>query len=204
MAYKLVKEVLDHAPDMTPAERLVLVCIAEECRGANRVREIPSEVLQRRTGLGARGLRDACTRLDSRGIKVRMRLSTDRNGQPVYAVPGRVCQWILPVFDAPKGCACDTCSDEVEPGLLHRQEEEPERQQAEPGLHEAEPQLRQAEPQLPPNHPFQFPSGGTREDMIAFARAVNTHKTQQLARQRVSSGVPLVSTPPNEGKPLWE
>lgn len=195
MAYKLVKEVLDHAPDMTPAERLVLVCIAEECRGTNRTREIRSEVLQRRTCLGARGLREACARLESRGIKVRLRLSIDKHGQPVYAVPGRVCQWILPEFPPPKGCPCDTCSSEAESGRLLPDEEEPQRQQAEPGLREGEPQLRQAEPQLPPNHPYQFPSGGSRQDMINFARAVNTAKTQQLARQRVSSDVPLKGTP---------
>lgn len=194
MAYKLVKEVLDHAPEMTPAERLVLVCIAEECRGNNRTREIPSEVLQRRTGLGARGLRDACTRLDARKIKVRVRLSVDHRGQPVYAVPGRVCQWILPVFDAPPGCVCETCSAEAEPGRLLPDEEEAQRQQAAPGLQEAEPQRRQAEPQLPPNHPFQFPSGGDRQAMIEHCRAVNTHKAQQLARQRVSSDVPLRDT----------
>lgn len=194
MAYKLVKEVLDHAPDMTPAERLVLVCIAEECRGANRIREIPSEVLQRRTGLGARGLRDACTRLDTRGIKVRLRLSVDKHGQPVYAVPGRVCQWILPEFTAPAGCDCETCSAEAEPGRLHPEKEEPELHQAEPQLQQGEPQRRQAEPQLPPNHPFQFPSGGGRAEMIEHCRSVNNHRTQTLARQRVSSGVPSKDT----------
>jgi hypothetical protein len=194
MAYKLVKEVLDHAPDMTPAERLLLVCIAEECRGANRIREIPSEVLQRRTGLGGRGLRDTVGRLDARGIKVRLRLSVDKHGKPVYAVPGRVCQWILPEFPPPAGCACDTCSAEVEPGRLLPEEEEAPRQQAEPQLQEAEPQRRQAEPQLPPNHPFQFPSGGSRAEMIEHCRTVNTRRTAELARQRVSSGVPSKDT----------
>jgi hypothetical protein len=194
MAYKLVKEVLDHAPDMTPAERLLLVCIAEECRGTNRLREIASEVLQRRTGLGARGLRDACTRLEARGFKVRVRFSTDKHGQPVYAVPGRVCQWLLPVFDPPKGCDCETCSTEGEPGRLLPEEEEPQRRQAEPQLHEEEPQRRQAEPQLLPNHPFQFPSDGDRSAMIEHIRLINTRRTQELARQRMSSDVPLKGT----------
>lgn len=196
MAYKLVKEVLDHAPEMTPAERLLLVCIAEECRGANRLREITSEVLQRRTGLGPRGLRDVCTRLETRGFKVRVKLSTDHRGQPVYAVPGRVCQWLLPVFDAPKGCMCDTCSAEEESGRLLPDEEEAERRQAAPPLREEEPQRRQAEPPLPPNHPFQFPSDGDRQAMIDYMRLINTTKTQELARQRVSSGVPSKDTPP--------
>lgn len=195
MAYKLVKEVLDHAPEMTPAERLLLVCIAEECRGTNRIREIRSEVLQRRTGLGPRALRDAVGRLDTRGIKVRMRLSTDKHGKPVYAVPGRVCQWILPVFPPPAGCDCETCSAEGEPERLLPDEEEAQRQQAEPGLREGEPERRQTEPELPPNHPFRFPSGGTRAEMIEHCRTVNNHRTAVLARQRVSSGVPFEGTP---------
>lgn len=194
MAYKLVKEVLDHAPDMTPAERLLLVCIAEECRGANRLREIRSEVLQRRTGLGARGLREVCARLEARGFKVRVRLSVDKHGQPVYAVPGRVCQWLLPVFEPPKGCDCEACSAEAEPERLLPDEEESQRQLAEPERQLAESQRRQAEPELPPNHPFQFPSGGDRSEMIEHIRLINTRRMQVLARQRMSSDVPLKGT----------
>lgn len=51
MAYQLVQEVLDHAPPMTAAERLILVAIAEEIRSTtNRRCEIDTESLCRRTG----------------------------------------------------------------------------------------------------------------------------------------------------------
>lgn len=201
MAYELVQEVLDHAPeDLDPGARLVLVCIAEECRGGSRMREIPSERLQRRTGLGARGLRDACKRLEARGIKVRVAMSVDRHNKPVYAVPGRSCQWVLPPLAPPDGCMCMPCSHKEEAKRLLREEEERQLQQAEPQLQQTEPQRRQAEPQLPPNHPFPFPSGGTVTDIRAYARAVAAKAQRDPARRLPSSGVPFVGTPDTPSK----
>lgn len=110
MAYELVAEVLDHAPaGLDPAERLVLLCIAEECRGNTRVRDIPAERIRRRTGLGERGLRHVCERLAAAGLKVRVALSLDRHGKPVYALTGKVCRWILPPLPIPDNCDCARC-----------------------------------------------------------------------------------------------
>jgi hypothetical protein len=110
MAYELVAEVLDHAPEgLDPAERLVLLCIAEECRGNARIRDIPAERIRRRTGLGERGLRHVCDRLAAAGLKVRVALSTDRHGKPVYALTGKVCRWILPPLPIPDNCDCARC-----------------------------------------------------------------------------------------------
>ena len=110
MAYELVAEVLDHAPEgLDPAERLVLLCIAEECRGSSRIRDIPAERIRRRTGLGDRGLRHVCERLAAAGLKVRVALSLDRHGKPVYALTGKVCRWILPPLPAPADCGCARC-----------------------------------------------------------------------------------------------
>lgn len=197
MAYELVEEVLDHAPEgLTPAERLVLVCIAEECRGTTRTRPIPTERIMKRTGLGPRGLRDACTRLESRGLRVRVIMGLDRRGHAIYAIPGRVCEWVLPVFPPADGCTCDPCSVKAEAQRLLREKEEAERRKEESGLPREEPQLQPVEPQLPPSIPFQFPSGGTVTDMRAFARAIAARSTNPAprSRRRSSTGVPLRGT----------
>ena len=195
MAYELVREVFDHAPEMTPAERLLLVAIAEECRSSSRIREIPTEVLLRRTCLEPRGLRDAVARLDARGIKVRIALSLDRRGKPVYAVPGKPCRWILPPFPGKPGCRCIACSSKAEPQLPLQTEEEPERQQTELQRQQTELQLRQTEPQRRHLHTIPFPSGGDRQAMIEHIRAVTAQATAaRHTGRKMSTGVPSEDT----------
>jgi len=168
VAYQLVNDVLDHAPGMTPAERLVLVAIAEETRSAGDVVKIPGSRMRRRAKLGERGLRDVLTRLAKRGIEVRVPLGADRRGQPIYAVPGEVPKYRLPAFPAPTGCDCrDDCRPPMygpeppyaqvadggvtaPPSPRGLGKAEPQRRQAEPQRRQAEPQRRQAEPQRLP------------------------------------------------------
>lgn len=138
MAYELVEEVLDHAPAMGATERLVLVCIAEECRRAparagvpvrlERRVAIPGERMQRRTGLSTRGLRHAYERLEALGLNVRVILRLDRHGEPVYAVPGKTTVFELPAFDPPPGCPCDRCAKADPDVLLPEKEDEQGRQ----------------------------------------------------------------------------
>lgn len=111
MAYQLVREVLDHAPPMTAAERLVLVAIAETIRSlAARECELDTEALCRRTGgLDPSNIRAAFRRLADRKIEVRVQLGTDRAGKPVYAHRGQVPRYRLPSFPAPDGCRCINC-----------------------------------------------------------------------------------------------
>lgn len=126
MAYELVEEVLDHAPpELDPGARLLLVCIAEECRGGARIRDIPAADLRRRTGLGERGLRHACDRLEAAGLKVRVALALDKHGRPVYALTGKVCRWVLPPMPKPANCPCARCVGADVEGLP-REEEAPE------------------------------------------------------------------------------
>lgn len=111
MAYQLVQEVLDHAPPMTAAERLVLVAIAETIRStAARQCDLDTEALQRRTGgLDPSNVRAAFRRLADRGLDVRVALGVDRGGKPVYAYRGQVPRYQLPQFPAPHGCRCVNC-----------------------------------------------------------------------------------------------
>lgn len=146
MAFELVEEVLDHAPPMSPAERLALVVIAEAARKGTRAAVIPQDVLIRRMGgLGERGLRKVFERLERTGIKVRVPLGLNNNGRPFYALPGKACSFILPDFPAPEDCVCHRCKAK-------------------------EPQFRQEnpkEPQFPGEEP-QFPVGelqGTGEEL---------------------------------------
>lgn len=119
MAYQLVQEVLDHAPPMTAAERLVLVAIAEEIRSTVvRKCELDTEALCRRTGgLDPSKVRAALRRLKDRDIDVRVALGVDRAGKPVYAYRGQVPRYQLPVFPPPPGCGCRSCLFQDEPAV---------------------------------------------------------------------------------------
>lgn len=111
MAFSLVVEVLDHAPEMTPAEGLILLAIAEETRRPGDVVGISSDTMARRTrGMGARGIRHALTRLAERGIEVRVPIGKGDDGRTLYTVPGCVPKYQLPRFPAPPGCGCSNCS----------------------------------------------------------------------------------------------
>ncbi|MEU7590701.1 hypothetical protein AB0A95_30970 [Micromonospora sp. NPDC049230] len=161
--YQLVAEVLDHAPNtLTAAEVLILVAIGESTRARGEQREIPVEDLARRARLDRRGLRDAVTRLGKNGIKVRVAIGLDRNGRPLYAVPGKSPRWVLPAFPPPPGCTCQTCREggaeappkggDPAPPAGNEQVKKEETQlpldeKGEPQLRQAEPELRQAEPQ---------------------------------------------------------
>lgn len=109
MAYELVQEVLDHAPEILgQAERLVLVCIAEEARRGSRKAGIAQTVLIRRTGLTKSGLQKVFQRLARNKIEVRVPLRMDK-GRPVYAVPGTTCTYQIPALQPPKDCPCHRC-----------------------------------------------------------------------------------------------
>lgn len=110
MAYELVEEVFQHAPPMTPAERVILLAIAELCRVGDRMRYIDGEEMGRRCCLEPRGLAHALVRLAERGVDVRVPIGRDKRGQPVYAVPGQSRLFKLPHFKpAPGDCRCRMC-----------------------------------------------------------------------------------------------
>lgn len=178
VAYELVKEVLDHAPaDLDPAARLILVCIAEECRGGSRMRDIPTETLNRRTGLGERGLRHALERLATAGIRVRVALAHDKHSRPLYALTGRVCRWVLPPFDAPAGCTCDTCSQGADPKVLPRTAEDSEVRAPDVEGRTADVQGYPAGPVSPPKPSIEFP----------FAAGVVVDRAAALAHIRAAT-----------------
>ena len=110
MAYQLVAEVLDHAPaDLTPAERLALVAIAEWVRAGSRRCARPAGDLAARVGVSPESIGKVLLRLKRHGLEVRVAIGKDKHGEAVYAVPGRVSTFELPPLPAPAGCSCQTC-----------------------------------------------------------------------------------------------
>lgn len=101
MAWQLTEEVYAHAPaGLTLSERAVLLVIAEEARADTRGCPLARAELVRRAGLSVDGVRAALRRLRDRGLEVRVPLEgrVDRVGNPVFAVPGLVSRYRLPVF----------------------------------------------------------------------------------------------------------
>lgn len=97
MGVRLIVEVLDHAPDgATPAERLVLVVLAESANDTTRQAWPGIEVIARRTGLSMRGIRSALARLAARGLDVRVPLGVDKHGKPVYSGPRKRTTYQIP------------------------------------------------------------------------------------------------------------
>ncbi|MDG4791979.1 hypothetical protein O7626_39895 [Micromonospora sp. WMMD1102] len=97
MGIDLITEVLFHAPeDLTPAERVVLLVIAEEANDGTRRGWPGRDALMHRSGLGKTGLARVFARLAERDLEVRLAIGTDSKGQPVYAFRGQQTQYQLP------------------------------------------------------------------------------------------------------------
>lgn len=98
-------EVLDHSPaDLTPVDRLLLLAIAEKANDVTREGFPGWELLAHRMGWtggkdgGRNAVSTALTRLAERGVDVRVPVTTDKHGRPVYAVRGRRTTYRIPVF----------------------------------------------------------------------------------------------------------
>lgn len=117
MAYELVEEVLDHAPaGLTPAERLVMVAIAEYVLSSDYTHGVrrtsrPSSEIARRAGLKPDGLKAVLQRLAARNLELRVPLMTGKDNRPVYAMPGRSGTYEIPALAAATGgsCTCESC-----------------------------------------------------------------------------------------------
>lgn len=109
MGVRLMVEVLDWAPeDASPAERLLLLALAEKADDSSRRvlwarGEDPRTVLRRRVGLSESGLTKALARLAERGHDPRVPVGEDKLGRVVYAFEGRVTEFVVPVLRADPG-----------------------------------------------------------------------------------------------------
>lgn len=114
MAVSLITEVMDYltGTDVTPAERYILVAIAEQANV--KTRQAWQEyggggkrrwVLAERVGLSETGLRTALQRLANRGLEVRVALGTDARGRAFYAAHGHQTTYRVPVLPKREGDA---------------------------------------------------------------------------------------------------
>lgn len=118
MAESLVGEVASWlatpaARDLTAAERLVLLIIAERAHKHSRrfwvhrgdVRDdgtaiTPTETIAMRVGVTTDGLTKILRRLSDRGLEVRVPRGVRKNGAPIFAVRGRATDYQVPELPA--------------------------------------------------------------------------------------------------------
>jgi len=99
VSIRLVVEVLDYAPeDLTPAERLVLVVLAEDANDGTREGWPGMDKISRRTGLQPDSVRRVFQRLAKRGLEVRVPIGKDKRGRLVFAHEGAKTTYRIPRF----------------------------------------------------------------------------------------------------------
>lgn len=99
MGIKLIVEVLDHAPkDLTAAELLVLIAIAEEANDLTREAWPGMAKLARRVRMAPVSVRHVFDRLRDRKLEIRVPIGIDHSGMPVFAGRGRRTVYRIPAF----------------------------------------------------------------------------------------------------------
>jgi hypothetical protein len=99
MSVGLIVEVLDTAPaELTSAERVLLLVLAEQARDGTRQCYPGMRLLARRSGLSARRVRQVLAQFAERGYELRVATGTDRNGEPTFAHKGRATVYRIPWF----------------------------------------------------------------------------------------------------------
>lgn len=127
MGIRLVVEVLDHAPaDLTPAERLVLVVIAEQANDDTRLgyaKKLSVELISKRTGIKPKSLSELFRRLARRQppLEVRVAVGIGKDGRPVFAHEGTRTTFCVPVLRPHS----DGPSEPRDPTTVGAQDEEP-------------------------------------------------------------------------------
>lgn len=104
MGFKLVDEVLDHAPAaLTMPERFLLVLLAKAARDETRTCWPGMDTLARQMGVTPRRVRQVLNQVARRGYEVRVPAGIDSHGRPTFACRGRATVYRLPIFDPGKG-----------------------------------------------------------------------------------------------------
>jgi hypothetical protein len=98
VSYRLVQEVLDHAPPgLSYGERYLLLALAEWANDDNRECWYGPEAIMRRMRADSwDSVAKVLRGLASKGLEVRVPISTDRTGRPVFAVRGHKTTYRIP------------------------------------------------------------------------------------------------------------
>jgi hypothetical protein len=101
VAWQLVKEVFEGAPpELGPAERLVLVALAEWADAEERLCWRTAGELAARVGVSENGLRKVMQRLARCNLDPRVPIQFGASGAPVFAHKGRATTFRLPFLTA--------------------------------------------------------------------------------------------------------
>lgn len=188
MGYRLVSEVLRHAPAyLDGSERTVLLAIAEDARDSTRISHCGRKPLLVASGLGPRGLRKVFERLARHGFEIRVPIGMDKLGRPLYAVPGQQSTYRVPVFSGLKGELEDPLKGELQDRQADRQDRQavPEDREAVPGDPPfSQPsavmqQHRAGRGARPPAHIAMImkSTGASEDEALAVADLVSREKT---------------------------
>lgn len=97
MAWQLVKEVFDSAPEwLGPTERLILLALAEWADATDRTCWRTAAELSLRVGISEEGVRKSIRKLASYGIDPRLPIAFKADGSPVFAYRGRATTFRIP------------------------------------------------------------------------------------------------------------
>lgn len=119
MGWRLAEEVLDRLPPKVNSGARLYLCVLAQLANDDTREVIPranlAAIIGRRTGLSANGQRSAVRHLVAAGLDPRIAMGADRNGDPLFAVPGRSLNFRIP--NLPQGEPLSTpMGSEGEPG----------------------------------------------------------------------------------------
>lgn len=196
MGIRIVDEVLDHTPWLPPAEKVLLIALAQRANDITRECWPGREELMHRLGTTDKDtLRRALGRLEALLAEhldldpeakdvLRVSLGTDRNGRKVYAARGHRTTYRIPTL-ATKG-ACDR-GEATPPFGVDRGTVAP-------------PFGEEREASVPPNDPQRealVPTNDTQRE--AFEPSYDA-KGRRLSRQREAPAPPLTFNEPSQSK----
>lgn len=101
MAWQLVKEVFDSAPEwLAPTERVILLALAEWADAKDRTCWRTAAELAARVGISEEGVRKSMRKLAASGIDPRVPIAHKDDGSPVFAYRGRATTFRIPYLTA--------------------------------------------------------------------------------------------------------
>lgn len=105
MGYKLRREVRDRIPPglLTPAERLLILEIADQCNDQTRECWPGAALISTLTDLAPRSIQETLRRIGEKWIELRVVLGKSDKGTPIYAYPGRRTIYRFPPLPVLKG-----------------------------------------------------------------------------------------------------
>lgn len=99
MGARLFREVVRTMPsNIKPAERCLLMVLADELDNVTREGHVPREILAALCGTSDQGVKRSLQRLAALGYELRVPVGKDRDGRIQFATTGATTTYRIPVF----------------------------------------------------------------------------------------------------------